>query len=117
MRLRQHFDDRLDDIRSDVLRMGNLAGDMVKLAVEGAVNGEIEMAAQVIRADDEVDRLEDATVNTTVLLVMQEAPVGRDLRFLASTLGIIGEIEKVADDACKLARRSTKLQGQFPAAL
>ncbi|HVL40048.1 MAG TPA: phosphate signaling complex protein PhoU [Fimbriimonadaceae bacterium] len=115
MRLRQHFDERLDEIRSDVLRMGGMACDMVRMAVDAAMNGEIELAGEVIRSDDEVDFLEDDTVNRAVLLVMQEAPVGRDLRFLAATLGIIGEIEKVADDACKLARRSTKLQGSFPA--
>lgn len=117
MKLRQHFDDRLEEIRSDVLRMGGIASDMVKMAVDAAMNGEIELAAAVVQSDDEVDRLEDNTVTSAVLLVMQEAPVGRDLRFLASTLGIIGEIEKVADDAVKLARRSTKMQGQFPGEL
>jgi phosphate transport system protein len=46
---------------------------------------------------------------------MQESPVAADLRFLVSTLGVVGEIEKVGDDAVKLARRATKLSGQFPA--
>ncbi|MFQ3678075.1 MAG: phosphate uptake regulator PhoU, partial [Fimbriimonadaceae bacterium] len=40
--------------------------------------------------------------------------VGHDLRFLASTLRVIGEIEKIADDAVKLARRGAKLGGQIP---
>ena len=45
---------------------------------------------------------------------MQESPVAADLRFLVSTLGVVSEIEKVGDDAVKLARRATKLSGQFP---
>lgn len=115
MTLRQHFDERLEEVKSDVIRMGGMAGDMVKSAVHAALNGEIELAAEVIRIDDEVDDLEELLVEKTVLVVMQEAPVGRDLRLLAATLGVIGEIEKVADDAVKLARRATKLSGQFPA--
>jgi phosphate transport system protein len=114
MTLRQHFDERLEEVRSDVIRMGGIARDMVKLATDAALNGEIELAAEVVRMDDEVDSLEEELVQKTVLVVMQESPVGRDLHLLAATLGVIGEIEKVADDAVKLARRATKLTPQFP---
>lgn len=115
MTLRQHFDERLEEVRSDVIRMGGVARDMVKMAIDAALNGEIELAAEVVRMDDEVDSLEEDLVQKTVLVVMQESPVGRDLHLLAATLGVIGEIEKVADDAVKLARRATKLTTQFPA--
>ncbi|MFY9233245.1 MAG: phosphate signaling complex protein PhoU [Fimbriimonadaceae bacterium] len=115
MTLRQHFDESLEEVRSEVIRMGGVARDMVKMAVDAALNGEIELAAEVIRMDDEVDRLEEELVQKTVLVVMREQPVGADLRHLAATLGVIGEIEKVADDAVKLARRATKLSTSFPA--
>lgn len=115
MTLRQHFDERLEDVKSDVIRMGGVALDMVKMAVDAALNGEIELAAEIVRIDDEVDRLEEDLVQKTVLVVMQESPVGSDLRLLAATLGVIGEIEKVADDAVKLARRANKLSTEFPA--
>lgn len=114
MTLRQHFDDRLDEVKSDVIRMGGVALDMVRMAVDATLNGDIETAAEIVRMDDEVDRLEEDLVQKTVLVVMQESPVGRDLRLLAATLGVIGEIEKVADDAVKLARRATKLSTSFP---
>lgn len=97
--------------------MGNLAGEMAQQAVEAMQSNDLALAQQVIRADDEVDFLEQDTVRTTVLVLMQEAPVAADLRFLTSTLGVIGEIEKVADDAVKLARRATKLGGHFPGEL
>jgi phosphate transport system protein len=114
---RQRFDEKLDQIRSDVVRMGNLASDMAQQAVEAMQNNDPTLARQVILADDEVDRLEQDTIRACVTIVMQEAPVANDLRMLTSTLGVIGEIEKVADDAVKLARRATKLGGQFPGEL
>lgn len=75
------------------------------------------MAAEVIAADDVVDEAERATMQQAVLTVMREAPVASDLRTLLATIEALGEIEKVADHAVKLARRGRKLQGQFPGEL
>lgn len=97
-----------------MIRMGGDANEMVRLAVESTLNGDLELANRVIAADDRVDDFERAVVNKTVIAVMQESPVAADLRFLVSTLGVVSEIEKVGDDAVKLARRATKLSGQFP---
>ena len=114
MTLRQYFDEKLEAIRSDVLRMGGIASDMVRLAVDATLNGDTALAERVIQMDDEVDRLDKETVHATVFMVMRESPVASDLLLLVSVLGVIGEIEKVADDAVKLARRATKLTGHFP---
>ena len=98
-----------------MIRMGGDANEMVKFAVEATLNGDLELANHVIASDDRVDEYERIAVNKTVIAVMQESPVAADLKFLVSTLGVVGEIEKVGDDAVKLARRATKLSGQFPA--
>lgn len=115
MTVRQRLDDRHQHIQADILRMGGIAAEMVRLAVEAVISGNSELAKTVIDMDDEVDSLEKATLNETVRAVALEAPVASDLRMLVCTLGVIGEIEKIADDAVKLARRSTKLTGHFPA--
>jgi len=114
MTFRPIFDEKLTEIRSDILRMGGIAGDMTRLAVSAALNGNIDLSHHVIDMDDEVDRLEKEILQKTVLTVGLETPVAGDLRLLVSTLGITGEIEKVADDAVKLARRANKLAGHFP---
>lgn len=112
--LRLHFQEKLSEIRSDVVRMGAEANDMVKLAVDAALSGDLDTAARVVAMDDTVDTFDRNISNKTVVVVMQESPVAADLRFLISTLGIVGEIEKVGDDAVKLAKRARKLSGRFP---
>lgn len=114
MALRLHFNERLEDIRSDVVRMGGEANEMVRKAVEATLNGDLILAAEVIKQDDRVDDFEKLTLNKTIVVLMQEAPVARDLRFLVSTMGVVGEIEKIGDDAVKLCRRTTKLNAPFP---
>lgn len=112
--MRIHFAERLDEIRNEVIRMGAEAGDMVRRSVEATLNGDTDLAAEIVLRDDAVDLLERSALNKTVVAVMAESPVARDLRFLVSTVGVVGEIEKVGDDAVKLARRATKLSGRFP---
>lgn len=115
--LRQQFSQILDEIRRDVVRMGGRVNELVKLAVDAALSGDLEMAQKVITDDDEIDLLEQEIHRRTVLTVLQEAPVAADYKFLVSTLGVVGEVEKAADDAVKLARRVKKLSGQFPSEL
>lgn len=115
--LRQQFSQILDEIRRDVVRMGGRVNDLVKQAVEAALSGDVDLAQKVITDDDEIDQYEQEIHRRTVLTVLQEAPVAADYRFLVSALGVVGEVEKTADDAVKLARRVKKLSGQFPAEL
>jgi len=117
MTLRGYYDERIEQIRSEIVRMGDVASGMIELAVEAVVTGNVARAEEVINRDDQVDFLEEEIIRNTVFLVMQEAPVAGDLRMLTATLGVIGEIEKVADDAVKLARRAVRLEGQFPGEL
>lgn len=112
--LRQHYHQNLEELRTDVIRMGTRANDLVKTAVDAILNGDVDLAQEVIQNDDDVDRFEQEVHKRTVIIVMRESPVANDLRFLISTLGMVSEIEKAADDAVKLARRARKLCGQFP---
>jgi len=115
--LRTHYSQTLEEIRHEVIRMGAKVNDLVKLAVDAAIQGDLELAQRVIHEDDQIDQLEHELHQRTVVTVMKEAPVGTDFRFLVSAMGVIGELEKAADDAVKLARRVRKLSGQFPTEL
>jgi phosphate transport system protein len=112
--MRIHYTERLSEIRTQVVSMGSNASEMVRKAAESVISENPGLAHEVIREDDSVDANERKLTLDVVTLVMQETPVASDLRFLISTLGIVGEIETVADDAVKLARRSLKLGGFFP---
>ncbi len=94
--------------------MGSLVNELIKSAIEAALNGNLELALHVIQRDDEIDHYEVEIHRRAVITVMQESPVAADYRFLVSALGVVGEIEKAADDAVKLARRARKLSGNFP---
>jgi phosphate transport system protein len=118
--MRTHFGERLQSIHSRVIAMGTHATDMIKQGAEAIIHSDISLAGEVIRKDDFIDQAERDLLFETIRLVMQETPVASDLRFLVSTLGVIGEIEKVADDAVLkvlLSTVSEQSRSQFVHAL
>jgi phosphate transport system protein len=112
---RERYVEALRAVEHDVLRMGAVAGEMVRLATHAAVKDDRSLVESVVEMDEDVDGLEAAVTDRVLLLILREAPVARDLLLLTSTLAIVGELEKVGDDACKLARRAGKLNAPFPA--
>jgi phosphate transport system protein len=115
--MRIQYTERLQGMRSQVLGMGHSANEMVRMATDSIINSDPSLASEVIRLDDSVDSAERETMQSAIVIVMQESPVASDLKFLVSTLGIVSEIEKVADHAVKLSRRGLKLGGMFPGSL
>lgn len=114
---RVHFQERLDRIRADVIRMGHDAQGMVRDALSAAVNHDVSLAERVVFSDDAIDSLERRVANEAMLAVLMEAPVAGDLRFLMASMGVAAELEKVCDDAVKLARRTRKIPSGLPAEL
>lgn len=111
---RATYDQDLAEIQADIIRMGNLALEMVELAVESALNDDKAMAARVADMEENMDHSEQALADKVLLVMVRESPVAKDLLFLSSTLAVVGELEKAGDDAAKLARRSFKLKIEFP---
>lgn len=114
---RPTFDAELTEVKARVLRTGAEVIDMISAAVESALKDDPGPANRVIAQDDDVDRAEREVLLTAAKLIMKEQPVAADLRRLLATLGIMGEIERVADDAVKLAKRALKVSGHFPGEL
>ena len=111
---REAFDRTLAEIQADVVRMGGMAHDMVERAVQMALNEDKDHSEDIAKMESELDISERTCTEKIIFAAIRETPVARDLLFLTSTLGIIGEIEKAGDDAWKLARRSQKLNVPFP---
>lgn len=112
--MRLHFQEKLEEIRSEVIRMGAESNEMVKMAVDATLHGDMELANRVMQQDDRVDAMERSLLHTAMTVVMAENPVAADLRLCLATLGVASELENIGDDAVKLARRATKLNTQFP---
>jgi len=99
---RQSYQDRLDELRNDVLYMSEVVIDRLRMGLEALEQKDEDLAWQVIEGDDEVNELYlDLEQDCIDLLALQQ-PVAGDLRLIASSFKIITDLERIADLATNL---------------
>jgi len=100
----KQYDMDLEAIRSKVLQMGGLVESQFTDAIDSFRTGNVAQAEQVIRADDNVNRLEVALDDTCSHLIVKRQPAANDLRTVMATLKVITDLERIGDEAVKIAR-------------
>ena len=105
------FNKELEDIRNKVLIMGGLVEQQISLAVEAFTKGDIELAEQVIKQNDDVDELEIAIDQECMRILALRQPTAFDLRLLIAVIKIIHELERIGHKAKRVAEMAMKLAG------
>jgi phosphate transport system protein len=108
-KMRRHFELELKEIQQELLRMGGMAESMLHDAVDSVLNRDGELAADVIRRDEQVDILENEIEESCIRLIARHQPAASDVRLLSMVLTIIHDVERMADKAVNIAQRSLEL--------
>lgn len=111
---RARYTGSLREIEADSVRMGSLVLEMVSISSGIALDGDDRLTSKVLDWEREVDDMERDIVERVIVTLAMESPVAGDLLFLSATLFLVNELEKIGDEAAKLAVRVQKLQGEFP---
>ncbi|WP_304332294.1 phosphate signaling complex protein PhoU [Brachyspira innocens] len=87
------------------------AGDMILEALRNSsnalINGDIELANQVIENDRNINRISYKIESASLKILLLEQPVATDLRIVSATLKIATDLERIGDqakDICDLIR-------------
>lgn len=102
--MRAIFDQELEQIGDDLLRMSRHVADAIRDASEALRTADLELAERVIDADAKVDELERELDERCVLLLARQQPVATDLRTIVSALRISASIERMGDLARHIAQ-------------
>lgn len=100
----QQFDKELEDIRHKVLAMGGLVEQQIELAVRAFSQGDMELAEQVIKQDNLVNTMETEIDQECIQIIALRQPTAFDLRLLISVIKLLTEIERVGDNAKRIAQ-------------
>lgn len=106
----KQYDLDLEAIRSKVLLMGGLVESQFADAVACFRSGNVEQAEQIIRADENVNRLEVTLDDTCSHLIVRRQPAANDLRTVMATIKVITDLERIGDEAAKIARAAKNIQ-------
>ena len=103
------FEQQLRTLKDRLLLIGHHAEKMIADAMLALVERRPSLADEVIKSDDTLDQLELEIDNLCYEILALEHPVARDLRFVATALKIVRDIERIGDIAVNIAERSREL--------
>ena len=103
------FDQDLADLRGLITEMGSLAEAAIAEAMRCLVERDEAAAAELVRADEQLDELEAEAERRVVELIALRAPMADDLREVVAALKIAGVVERIGDYAKNIARRVKRL--------
>jgi phosphate transport system protein len=87
-----------------VLELGSMARTQVARGLQALVEGDDDLARQVIAGDTEVNRLRYEIESEAYGLLVTEQPVAGDMRAIVSGVIMVTELERIADHGKKIAR-------------
>ncbi|HVF16743.1 MAG TPA: phosphate signaling complex protein PhoU [Steroidobacteraceae bacterium] len=103
------FDTALSELRLNVVAMGGLAINQVATAVRALLDGDAELARVVLVRESKLNDLERTIDREAFRLIALHQPMAGDLRMAKAVSRITVELERVGDEAKKIAKFATRL--------
>jgi phosphate transport system protein len=103
------FDADLRDVSNRVLEMGGLAESQVVLAMHALTHIDGDAALQVLQQEERVNQMEVEIDATMQRIIAMRQPAAVDLRLLIAVSKAIANLERVGDEAARIARTVQRL--------
>ncbi len=107
--LSTQFDAELSGISTRVLEMGGMVESQVARAVYALTHFSAEIASEVLKTEERVNQTEVEIDRDLSTIIARRQPTARDLRLLIAISKTIGNLERVGDEAARIARTVQRL--------
>lgn len=105
----KQFDTELEAIRANVLQMGGLVERQIQSAIESLITGDVAMMNRVIDDDHRVNAMEVKIDEACSHVIARRQPTASDLRLVMTVVKTITDLERIGDEAQKIARMAKLL--------
>ncbi|WP_020394680.1 phosphate signaling complex protein PhoU [Thiolinea disciformis] len=114
----QQYNHELEDVRNMALQMGGLVEEQLNKAMRALMESDSQLAEEVVNSDYKVNRLEVQIDEVCAKIIARRQPAASDLRLLISIIKSVTDLERMGDEAEKIARYALTSQGtSSPASL
>ena len=110
----RHYERELQELKEEILRLGGTVEEMIESAMRSLLSRLPDLARRVIASDPKVDAGELEIDHLCLNLLALRQPAASDLRFIATALKIVTDLERIGDLAVNIAERSIELNEEPP---
>lgn len=110
----RHFDEELSALKDQLLAMGGLVEKHIAESMRALTDRDPERARRVIEDDRQVNLMELQIDEQCVRMLALRQPAASDLRFIAASLKIVTDLERIGDLAVNMAERALSLANEPP---
>lgn len=106
--MREHYNDQLDTVRSDLAEMCKLAEEAMASATTALLTADLALAEQTITSREQIDELASDWEHKAFSVLALQSPVALDLRIMVSGIHIVADLQRMGGLAihiAELARR------------
>ena len=108
----KQYDTELESVRAKVLDMGGLVEQQIVNALESLIKADVELAIEVMESDARVNALEVLIDEQCNQIIARRQPAASDLRMVMTMVKTITDLERIGDEATKLARTAQRIYEQ-----
>ncbi|MBC2725353.1 phosphate signaling complex protein PhoU [Desulfosporosinus sp.] len=109
MPTRQKFDHELEELRTNILNLGNMVNQQIADAVRALINQDLELANAIVVKDIALNDLQAIIEEKCILLIATQQPFARDLRKLVAGFKISIYLERMGDLSVDLAKVTIRI--------
>jgi phosphate transport system protein len=104
-----HFQQELNHLKKELLKMAGLAEQAIASAIDALVKRDTLLAEKTIREDKAINEMELEIDDLSLKLLALHQPMAADLRFITSAMRINIELERIGDLAVNISERVLSL--------
>ncbi len=108
----KQYDVELESVRAKVLEMGGLVEQQIVNALEALTSADVNLAKDVMERDTRVNALEVQVDEDCSHIIARRQPAARDLRMIMMMVKTITDLERIGDEATKIARTAQRIYEQ-----
>ncbi|MDJ0928221.1 MAG: phosphate signaling complex protein PhoU [Gammaproteobacteria bacterium] len=105
----RRFNEELEHLRTEVLRMGGLVESHLDTAIEAITAGDSEMGLKVAREDYKINEMEVSIDEECSRVLATRAPAAADLRLIVTVIKTITDLERIGDESEKIGYLASRL--------